>query len=88
MAINLSKNKTPNLIYSSQEKKRMKFLLFMSIFMIASTTIAMYLGFYLLPVNVFNLIFISIMTCTGYIGGLLYYNDYLTIKKKKDAGNY
>ena len=73
---------------SRQNKRRQRFLLFMSIFMIASTTIAMYLGFYLLPVNVFNLIFISIMTCTGYIGGLLYYNNYLIIKKKKDARNY
>jgi hypothetical protein len=88
MAINLSKDKTPKLIYYSQEKKKMKFLLFMTIFMIAATSLLMFLGFYLLPVSLFNLLFISLMTCAGYIAGLLYYNNYLTIKKKKNAGNY
>lgn len=66
----------------------MKFSLFMSIFMIAITTIVMYLGFYLLPVNRFNFIFISLTVVIGYIQGLLYYNKFLTIKKKKDARNY
>lgn len=88
MAINLSKDKTPKLIYYSQEKKKMKFLLFMTIFMIAATSLLMFLGFYLLPVSLFNLLFISLMTCAGYIAGLVYYNNYLTIKKKKNAGNY
>ena len=73
---------------SKQNKRKRRFLLFMSIFMIAATTVAMYLGFYFLPVNVFNLLFISIMTCTGYLGGLLYYNNYLTIKKEKNARKY
>ena len=88
MAINLSKNKTPQLIYNSRDKKRMKHFLFMTIFMIVCTSLFMFLGFYLLPVTVFNLTFISMMTGTGYIGAFLFYDNYLTIKKNKDAGNY
>lgn len=88
MAINLSKDKTPKLIYYSQEKKKMKFLLFMSVFMIAATSLLMFLGFYVMPVTKFNLLLISIITTMGYVIGLLYYNNYLTIKKKKNAGNY
>jgi hypothetical protein len=73
---------------SKQNKRRQQFFLFMTVFMIAITTIVMFLGFYLLPVTVFNLTFISIMTGTGYIGAFLFYDNYLTIKKNKDAGNY
>ena len=88
MAFNLSKDKTPKIIYVSRDKKRMKHFLFMTIFMIVATSFFMYLGFYLLPVSVFNLTFISLMTTSGYIGAFLFYDNYLTIKKKKDAGNY
>jgi ABC-type bacteriocin/lantibiotic exporter with double-glycine peptidase domain len=88
MAIFLAKNKAPQLIYNSRDKKRMKHFLFMTIFMIVCTSLFMFLGFYLLPVNLFNLVFISMMTTTGYIGAFLFYNNYLTIKKKKDAGNF
>lgn len=88
MPFNLSKNKTPNLIYSSQEKKRMKFFLFMTIFMIAATTVAMFVGFHLMPVTKLNLLLIITMTTMGYVIGLLYYNDYLTIKKEKNARKF
>jgi hypothetical protein len=88
MAFNLSKDKTPKIIYVSRDKKRMKHFLFMAIFMTVATSFFMYLGFYLLPVNTFNFCFISLMTTSGYIGAFVFYNNYLTIKKKKDAGNY
>jgi hypothetical protein len=88
MAINLSKNKTPQLIYNSQEKRLMKLNVYLAIFMTVATSVAMYIGFYLLPVNRFNFCFISLMTTIGYIGAFLYYDNYLTIKKKKDERNY
>jgi len=88
MAFNLSKDKTPQLIYNSQEKRLMKLNVYLAIFMTVATSVAMYIGFYLLPVNRFNFCFISLMTTTGYIGAFLFYDNYLTIKKKKDAGNY
>ena len=73
---------------SRQNKRKQRFLLFMSIFMIAVTTALIFLGFYVMPVTKFNLLLISIITVMGYVIGLLYYDNYLTIKKKKDAGNY
>ena len=56
--------------------------------MIAVTTALIFLGFYVMPVTKFNLLLISIITVIGYVIGLLYYNNYLTIKKEKNARKF
>jgi hypothetical protein len=84
MAINLSKNKTKNLVYSTREKKRMNFLLFMSIFMIVTTTALMIMSFYVLPACTTNLILITTMCLLGYLGAFCYYDAYQTTKKGGD----
>jgi len=82
MAINLSKNKTPQLVYSTKEKRRIRFLLFMTIFMIVVTTACMIAGFAVMPVSRFNFMFITFITTLGYLVAFCYYDCYL---KEKDC---
>lgn len=73
---------------SRKSERKQKFFLFMTVFMIVVTTVFMFLGFYVMPVSRFNLLFIIGITTMGYLIALLYYNNYLTIKKEKNARNY
>lgn len=81
MAINLSKNNKPHLVYSSRQKKRFSFLLFMTIFMIVVTTVCMIVGFAILPVSRINFIFITALTIMGYLTAFCYYECYLKEKE-------
>ena len=81
--INLSKNDKPQLVYSTKEKKRLKFLLFMTLFMTVCTTTVIFAAFYVMPPNRTNFVFITFLSIMGYLGAMLYFDSYLTEKGGK-----
>jgi len=81
--INLSKNDKPQLVYSTKEKKRLKFLLFMTVFMTVCTTAVIFSAFYVMPPSRTNFVFITFLSIMGYLGAMLYLDSYLTEKGGK-----
>jgi cbb3-type cytochrome oxidase cytochrome c subunit len=61
--------------------KKTTFLLFMTIFMVAITTIVMLLSFFVLDATKDNFLLINLLSIVGYLGAACYYNRYLQIKK-------
>lgn len=65
------------------ERKRMRFLLFMTFFMIFITTVMMLAGFASIPVTRGNFVFLTGMTLMGYLTAFLCYDTYLEEKGGK-----
>ena len=56
------------------------FYLFMTIFMIVTTTIAMFAGFATLPVSRTSMMLICVLTTIGYLGAFCYFDSYIKAK--------
>lgn len=66
-----------------RDRKRRKFLLFMTFFMIFITTVMMFCGFATIPVSRMNFIFLTGMTLLGYLTAFFCYDTYLEEKGGK-----
>jgi len=61
--------------------KKTTFLLFMTIFMVAITTIVIALSFFVLDATRDNFLLITLLSIVGYLGAFCYYNLYLNQKQ-------
>jgi hypothetical protein len=76
MAINLSKNQNKNFVYNTKEKKRMKFLIYMTAFMFICTTSVILLALCALTPSWSHLFIIMCMSALGYLTTIGYYSEY------------
>jgi|APGre2960657404_1045060.scaffolds.fasta_scaffold15817_1 hypothetical protein len=63
--------------------KKANLLLFMAIFMFVITTLFLFSGMALVPVNKIFIIVLSLTTIVGYLGALCYYDMHLKEKGGK-----
>lgn len=59
------------------------FYLFMTVFMIVTTTIAMFAGFATLPVSRTSMMMICCLTTIGYLAAFAYFDSYIKTKTSK-----